>query len=215
MKILSTNIAQARTVLWNGNPIQTGIFKYPVTPPIRLGREDVERDKVIDRRYHGGIDKACYLYSADHYGFWREKYPNLEWDYGMFGENLTVQGLDEDEMRIGDIYKLGEALVQVSQPRQPCFKLGIRFGDQDILKEFIQSGFSGSYLRVLEEGDVDEGQEMILEERNESAMTVRKIFTLLYDKHADQSQLAEAIATPHLAESAQNGLRKRLRIKSN
>ena len=91
MQIISTNLAQPRTVLWNGRAIETGIFKYPVTPPLVLGLEDVVDDRVVDRRYHGGVDKACYLYSADHYPFWRSEFPDLEWDCGMFGENLTVK----------------------------------------------------------------------------------------------------------------------------
>ena len=102
MQIISTNIAEPTTIEWNGQQIQTGIYKYPVEIPIYMGIEGVENDHVLDRKYHGGADKACYLYSADHYSFWKNKYPNLEWIWGMFGENLTVIGLDESEIRIGD-----------------------------------------------------------------------------------------------------------------
>ncbi len=215
MKIISTNIAQARKILWNGNTIETGIFKYPVTPPILLGKEDVDNDHVIDRRYHGGVDKACYLYSADHYPFWQAKYPHLEWDYGMFGENLTIEGMDESEMLVGDVYRIGGAVVQVAQPRQPCFKLGIRFGDQRMLKEFIDASMPGIYLRVLEEGKVSIGDELVLEDRTEGAISIADLYRLLYNKNADPKALELAIATPHLAVSARNSLEKRLGLVSS
>ena len=212
MRIVSTNLAQLRTVLWNGAPVQTGIFKYPVTPPISLGKEDVVGDRVVERKFHGGFDKACYLFSLDHYPYWRARYPQLEWDEGMFGENLTVKGLDETQLHIGDIYRIGEALVQVSQPRQPCFKLGIRFGDQGIIKPFIKSGHSGTYVRVLEEGRVHIGDELQLVERNEEAITIRDLFWLLYNQKARPEDFQAAAATPALAESAVQSLEKRLRL---
>ena len=110
MKIISTNIAQPKTVIWKNKEVTTGIFKEPVEDTITLGVEDVEGDNVIDRRYHGGEDKACYLYSADHYPFWKEKYSGLDWKYGMFGENLTVEGLQETRIRIGNTYQLGSVV---------------------------------------------------------------------------------------------------------
>jgi MOSC domain-containing protein YiiM len=152
MHVVSTNVGDAVTITFNGKEVHTGIFKHPVSGPIRLGKEDVEGDSVIDRRHHGGLDKACYLYSADHYPFWRGLYPHLDWQWGMFGENLTVAGLDESELRIGDTFRIGTAIVQVSQPRQPCFKHGVRFGDPDAVKKFIEAEKPGVYVRVLEEG---------------------------------------------------------------
>jgi len=130
MDIISTNIGSPVLVEWNGQQIETGIYKYSTHSPIFLGEEDVFEDHVINRKYHGGPDKACYLYSANHYPFWKDKFPKLDWQWGMFGENLTVEGLDESKVKIGDVYRIGTAVVQVSQPRQPCFKLGIRFEDQ-------------------------------------------------------------------------------------
>jgi len=153
MQIISTNIGEAINIEWREKQIQTGIFKYGSEVPIFLGKEDVLNDQVIDRRYHGGADKACYLYSADHYSFWQNKYPNQDWQWGMFGENLTVRGLNESEIHIGDTYKIGEAVVQVSQPRQPCFKLGVRFDDQAIVDKFWISDFPGVYVRILKIGN--------------------------------------------------------------
>ena len=149
MKILSTNIGKPVTIEWRGQQIETGIYKYPVEQPIRLEKEDVADDHVIDRRYHGGVDKACYLYSADHYSFWQSKFPALELQWGMFGETLTVSGLNESAIRIGDYFSVGSAIVQVSQPRQPCFKLGIRFGDQSVVSDLWSLPFPGVYVRVI------------------------------------------------------------------
>ena len=157
MRIISTNIGKPTTILWNGKHEQTGIFKYPVAKALDLGKTDVENDTVIDRKHHAGINKACFLFSADPFPYWKEKYPQLPWNWGMFGENLTVQGLDESVIRIGDIYRIGTALVQISQPREPCYKLGIRFQDQAILKRYIDHGYSGTYVRILEEGQVSNG----------------------------------------------------------
>ena len=140
MKIISTNIAIPRTVLWRGREIQTGIYKKPVSEPIYLGKEDVANDAVIDRKHHGGEHKACYLFGSDYYEDWKEKYPELDWDWGMFGENLTVEGLDENNLQIGAVYQLGKTIVQITEPRQPCYKLGIKFGTQKVIVEFLKYG---------------------------------------------------------------------------
>ena len=193
MQIISTNIAQPKIVSWNGKQITTGIFKKPVNQPIYLGKEIVKDDEVSDRKYHGGIYKACYLFSADQYSYWKKLYPHLDWDWGMFGENLTVSGLDETQLCIGDIYKIGAALVQVSQPREPCFKFGIKFGNQQVLKQFIQHGRSGTYISVLEEGEVKIGDEITLVERSKNELTVAQLFNLYYAKDKDQQLLGLAV----------------------
>ena len=154
MKIISTNIGNPTTFLWNGKHEKTGIYKYPTSESLFLGKTDVDKDTVIDRKHHAGEHKACYLFSSDYYGYWKNLYPQLNWDWGMFGENLTVEGMDESKIRIGDVYKIGAALVQVSQPREPCYKLGIRVGNQEILKQFIDYGHPGTYVRILVEGQV-------------------------------------------------------------
>ncbi|MGB5459518.1 MAG: MOSC domain-containing protein, partial [Eudoraea sp.] len=149
MQVLSTNIGNLTKITWNGKVLSTGIFKYPTSSPLVLEKETVANDSIADRRVHGGIHKACYLFSVKHYPYWKKRYPDLEWNWGMFGENLSVTEMDETQIRIGDIYKIGSALVQISQPREPCFKLGVRFGNQQILKEFIEYGFPGTYVKVL------------------------------------------------------------------
>lgn len=208
MKIISTNIGEPKTIEWNGKMVQTGIYKYPVEKPIFLGLEDVENDHVIDRRYHGGVDKACYLYSADHYPYWKKFYPDLEMPWGMFGENLTVEGLHEAEINIGDIFKIGEAVVQATQPRQPCYKLGIRFGDQKMVKQFVDSGFAGVYVRVLEKGFVRAGDEMVLVEKKVS-LSVMNVFELLYSPTFRKEAVGQAVNDVFIAESCRNDLLKR------
>ena len=190
MKIIATNIAKPTTIVWNGKTQTTGIYKYPIKEGIYLEKEDVKGDEVSDRKHHGGIFKACYLFSEDHYAYWQNLYPNLDFNYGIFGENLTVKGLDETKISVGDIYKIGTALVQVTQPREPCFKLGIRFGTQAILKQFIKHARPGTYVRVLEEGLIKPGDKMILVQAATNSLTTTQLFSLLFAKQKDQSQLA-------------------------
>lgn len=193
MKIISTNIGEPTSITWNGQQTTTGIFKKPVDEPITLETESVAKDTISDRKVHGGIYKACYLFSSDHYPYWKEKYPNLDWNWGMFGENLTVEGMDEAELKIGSIYKLGSALVQISQPREPCFKLGIKFGTQDILKEFIDYGYPGTYLRILEVGEVKTGDIMELKEESENTLTTKQFYELLFSRKKDKAIVEMAL----------------------
>jgi len=213
MQIISTNIGEAVTIEWRGQQIQTGIFKFGVDAPIFLGHEDVVNDHVLDRRYHGGADKACYLYSADHYPFWQEKFPDQNWQWGMFGENLTVRGLNESEIRIGDTYRIGEAVVQVSQPRQPCFKLGYRFGDQSVVDVFLESPFPGVYVRVLQSGNITTGNDMILIERNEESLSVSQVFSIFGSTRNDSWLIKKAIQEPLLAGSCRRDIQKILENK--
>ena len=193
MEIISTNIAKPSTFLWHGKEVKTGIYKKPTHTPIYLGKEEVKGDEVSDRKVHGGIYKACYLFSADHYAHWKGLYPNLDWNYGMLGENLTIKGLDETKLYIGDIYKVGTALVQITQPREPCFKFGVKFGSQDVLKQFIDHGCPGTYVRVLEEGKVESGDTFQLIERAKNSLTIAQFFNLLFAKAKNQDLLKLAI----------------------
>lgn len=208
MIVISTNIGEPKTILWNGKEEQTGIYKYQVNHPIFLGNEDVENDHVMDRKHHGGSDKACYLYSADHYSYWKKFYPELEMPWGMFGENLTVDGLHEHEISISDIFEIGEAVVQATQPRQPCYKLGIRFNEPKVVKQFVESGFSGVYVRVLKNGTVKSGDKMILKEKSDS-VSIQKVFELLYTDNFQEEPLRQALNNPFLAESCRKDLLKK------
>jgi len=208
MKIVSTNIGKPTTFEWNGKKEKTGIFKYPVDEPLYLGSEDVENDTVIDRKHHAGEHKACYLFSAEQYPFWKGLYPHLEWNWGMFGENLTVSEMDESVIRIGDIYKIGEALVQVSQPREPCYKLGVRFNDQGILKQYVDHAFPGTYVRILEEGNVKTGNEIKLIEQSANSLTVKQSFKLILSRKKDSDLLRLAIDNTALPAYKRERLKK-------
>ena len=152
MKIVSTNIGKERTIEFRGNSITTGIYKEPVEDGITLDTFAVKGDHINNKKVHGGIDKACYAYGENHYAYWKNLYPGLDWTYGMFGENLTVSQIDEAEIKIGDIYKVGEAIVQVSQPRQPCNKFAAKFQANEVIKQFIDFDHPGVYFRVIQRG---------------------------------------------------------------
>ena len=162
MIVKSVNIGEKKEVNYKGKIVITGIFKRPVNHAIFLGEEDVVNDVVIDRRYHGGIEKAVYAYSENHYEYWKTLYPNLEWDYGMFGENLTISNLEETELFVGSQYKLGETIIEVTKPREPCSKLGIVFGTQKVVKQFWNSTKSGVYFKILKTGNVNVGDALVL-----------------------------------------------------
>jgi len=189
MKIISTNLATPTTIIWNGKEETTGIYKNPTNKPIFIGKSDVKNDEVSDREHHGGFYKACYMFSAEQYPYWKNLYPNLEWNWGMFGENLTVSEFDETQVYLGDIYKVGEALVQVSQYREPCYKLGFKFGTQTVLKQFIEHGFGGTYLSILEEGYVNVDDTFNLVKRPENRISVADLFRLIHSKDKDQDLL--------------------------
>lgn len=186
MKIISTNTGKPTKIIWNGKEVLTGIYKNPTDEPIYLARNEVINDEIADRKHHGGFYKACYLFSSEQYPYWKNLYPTLNWTWGMFGENLTVSDFDERTVFLGDIYKVGDAVVQVSDYREPCYKLGYKFGNQKILKQFIQKGFAGTYLSVLEEGLVANNDQFTLMERPDSSLTVAELFHLVYAKKKNQ-----------------------------
>ena len=208
MQIISNNIAKPKTILWRGQQIKTGIYKTPTTKPIYLGKENVSEDEVSDRKVHGGEFKACYLFWAENYPYWKNLYPNLDWDWGMLGENLTVSGLDETKIYIGNIYKIGTALVQITQPREPCYKFGVKFGTQKVLKQFIQHGRPGTYVRVLEEGLVKTGDSFKLVEQAKNSITTTQFFELLFAKQKNLKHLKLVLKNEALP------LKKRIKLSS-
>ncbi|PIB29464.1 MOSC domain-containing protein [Maribacter sp. 4G9] len=211
MKVIATNICnEPRTFVWNGKEEQTGIFKYPTSKKLLLTKSDVQKDTIINRINHGGENKACYLFSADQYPFWKEKYPNHDWNWGMFGENLTVEDLDESKIRVGSIYKMGSALVQVSQPREPCYKLGIRFGTQEILKQFIDQNHPGTYVKILEEGEVGIGDELQLIQLSENTLTVQEFYELMFLKEKPKELLQRFMENPAVPQYKKDQMQKYL-----
>ena len=162
MEIKSTNAAEPTTFIWKEAEVTTGIFKKPTGTPIFLSTNKVVGDEISDRIHHGGYYKACYLFSAEEYPFWKKQYPDLGWTWAMFGENLTVTNYNPHQLFLGDVYRVGEALVQISQYREPCYKLGYKFGDQKVIQQFIDRGNGGTYLSILEEGEVNVKDPFIL-----------------------------------------------------
>jgi|TARA_B110000967_G_scaffold185709_1_gene206229 MOSC domain-containing protein YiiM len=159
MKIISTNIGERKEVISHGKKVVTGIFKYPVDGPIFLDFEEVKGDEVSDKKYHGGIEQAVYGYSLKHYEYWRPLYPALDWTLGMFGENLTIDVLDETQIHVGDTFKVGNTILEATLQRSPCHKLGIRFKDMKIVKQFWNTTKCGVYFKVLQTGCITIGDD--------------------------------------------------------
>lgn len=159
-RVLSVNVARARSVPWRGQTVRTGIFKVPVEGRVKVHRLGLQGDEQADLEVHGGPLKAVYAYPSEHYAFWRKELLGIPLPWGAFGENLTVAGLSEEGVRVGDRFRIGTALLAATKPRFPCYKLGIKFGREDLLDRFLASGRTGFYLRVVEEGELGTGDGM-------------------------------------------------------
>src|SRR5262249_31926395 len=184
MRVISVNVGLPRTVEWKGKAVSTGIFKAPVSGRIHFRTLNFDGDRQADLSVHGGPDKAVYVYPVEHYVYWHRELPDMTLPWGMFGENLTTEGLQEDALRIGDRFRIGSTEVVVTQPRIPCFKLGLRFGRDDIVKRFLTSGRTGFYFKVVAEGEVGKGDPILLVERDENSVAVSEI-TRLYARDKD------------------------------
>lgn len=180
MKILSVCVGLPKLVEYHGEPVSTAIFKEPVAGKVRVGAANLEGDRQADLTVHGGYAKAVYVYPSEHYEFWRAEFSEMDLPFGMFGENLTSEGLTESDVFIGDKLKIGTAEFLVTQPRQPCFKLGIKFGRGDILRRFAKSGRSGFYLAIEKTGELEAGDEIELLDREQSETSIADIVREMY-----------------------------------
>ena len=201
MKILSLNVALPRLVEYNGEPVATGIFKEPARGPIMLRTLNLDGDRQADLSVHGEISKAVYGYPSEHYEFWKSELPEMELPYGMFGENFTTQGLFEDKLKVGDRFRAGKGEVMVTEPRLPCFKLGIKVGRADIIKRFLQSRRTGFYFAVLKEGEVKAGDEIELLSRDENDITISDITRLYAFEKGDLETMRRVVKLGALSES--------------
>jgi MOSC domain-containing protein YiiM len=210
MELISLNVSLPQDVIWNGQTVTTGIFKEPVAGSVRLRKLNLDGDRQADLSVHGGPEKAVYAYPSEHYAYWRNVLARTDLHWGMFGENFTTAGMLENELNIGDKFRIGSVLVMVTQPRMPCYKLGIKFGRDDMLKLFLRSLKSGFYFSVLEEGEVAAGDEIKLAARDSNDITVEDI-TKLYstEKHNDELK-RRAIEVEALPESWRNYFWKQL-----
>lgn len=170
MKVLSVNVGLPRIVEYRGEPVATGIFKESVAGRVNVDQFNLEGDRQADLRVHGGLYKAVYVYPSEHYEFWRQELPGMDLPFGMFGENLTIQGILETNVKTGDRFRIGTAVFVVTTPRQPCFKLGIRFGRNDIIRRFAKSGRTGFYLAVEKTGNLGAGDEIKFLSRDEKRL---------------------------------------------
>jgi len=213
MKLLSVNVGLPREVEWAGRIIRTSIFKAPVPGRVPVRKLNVDGDQQSDLTVHGGIDKAVYVYPSEHYAFWRDELPDADLSWGAFGENFTTQGaLDDKAVYIGDRFRIGSSELVVTQPRIPCFKLGIRFGRADMVKRFLHSGRNGFYSAVVGEGEVAAGDSIELLSRDEKGVTVADIVQLYTANAPKQDLLRRVTELTALPESWRAYFRKRFRM---
>jgi MOSC domain-containing protein YiiM len=201
MKILSVNVGLPREVSWQGKLVTTGIFKEPVKAPVMLRTLNLDGDKQADLTVHGGASKAAYAYPSEHYNYWRDELPGMDLPWGMFGENFTTEGLVEEVAYIGDRFEIGEAEVMVTEPRLPCYKLGIKFGRLDIIKRFLASRRTGFYFAVIREGMVRAGDAMELIDRDQRDISVADITRVYAFKKDDLKTMRRAIELDALSQS--------------
>ncbi len=213
MKLLSVSVALPRETVWHGHVVTSGIFKSPAKGRIALRRLNLDGDRQADLSVHGGKDKAVYCYPVEHYAYWKEQLPGRDLPPGSFGENLTVEGLLEHSVCIGDRFSIGSAEVVVTQPRMPCYKLGMKFEDDHMVKRFLASGRTGFYFAVTREGEVGAGDEITTIHRDSDAVTVADITRLYIAKvfsDADATLVQKALAAPALSHSWKSYLQARL-----
>jgi MOSC domain-containing protein YiiM len=171
-KLISVQVAIPRTVIVDGEEVSTGIFKTPVRKRVQMRALNLDGDRQADLSVHGGRDKAVYAYPSEHYGYWKKQLPDTALPWGSFGENLTTEGLLEDEVFVRDRFTIGEAEVVVTQPRIPCFKLNLKFQRDDMAKRFLASRRSGFYFRVLREGEFGAGDEIVRVGQDENRVSI-------------------------------------------
>ena len=210
MRIISLNVGLPRVVESHGEPVVTGIFKEPVEGPVRLRKLNLDGDRQADLTVHGGVSKAVYAYPREHYEFWRRELPEMELPYGMFGENFTTEGLLENAVNVGDRFRVGEAELMVTEPRLPCYKLGIKFGRADIIRKFLQSRRTGFYFAVLKEGQVQAGDALELLSRDANNITIADITRLYAFEKDDLTTLRRAVKLESLSESWRGHFQRQL-----
>ena len=210
MKLVSVNVGLPREVVWKGRTVVTSIFKEPVPGRVAVRQLNVDGDQQADLSVHGGTHKAIYTYPAEHYSYWRTEFPGMSLPWGMFGENFTTEGLLEDAVNVGDRFRIGSLEVMATEPRLPCYKLGLRFGRDDIIKRFLASGHSGMYFAVLQEGEVGAGDAVELIRRDEHQVTVADIVRLYVHDKDDIGTLRRVVQIEALSDSWRDYFRRQL-----
>jgi MOSC domain-containing protein YiiM len=193
MHIISVNVGLPRKVDWKGKRVSTGIFKEPVAGRIVARRLNLDGDRQADLTVHGGEEKAVYVYPAEHYDYWRQELPTTALPWGVFGENLTTSGLLEDAVNVGDQFRVGAALLQATQPRLPCYKLGLKFGREDMVRRFLTGVRYGWYLAVVEEGEIGAGDTIERVHRDPDNLTVADIARLFLHERHNRAMMQRAV----------------------
>lgn len=213
MKIVSLNIGLPREVTWHGRIVTTGIFKSPVAGRVMMRKLNLDGDAQADLTVHGGEHKAVYCYPLEHYAYWKNELPGRDLPMGIFGENFTAEGLREDQVHLGDRFSVGSAEMIVTQPRLPCYKLGVRFGADDMVKRFLASARTGFYVAVTREGEVGAGDDIRLLSRDANGVPVSEITRLYVAKRfapEDLGSLRRAMKVDALPESWKGYFRERV-----
>lgn len=208
MKLLSVNVSMPKEVPYRGEMLRTGIYKQPVSGRVMLRQLNLDGDGQADLEAHGGHDKAVYAYPYEHYAYWSRELGRADFSYGQFGENFTIEGLLEEEVCIGDVYRIGEAIVEVTQPRAPCYKLAHKMEMPTFVKLFTQSERIGFYMAVVQEGEVGAGDSITRLLAGPEQMTVKEIFHLLYFDKRNVAQAKRALRIPALAEAWREPMEK-------
>jgi MOSC domain-containing protein YiiM len=200
VNLVSINVGGPKEISWMGNPVRTSIFKTPVSGARKVSFTNIEGDEQSDLNVHGGVNKAVYAYDLSHYDHWKKILQRDDWQYGMFGENLTTSGLVDNEVKIGAIYQVGTAKFQVIQPRFPCFKLNIRFALQDMIERFMEQKRNGIYFKVVEEGVIQVNDEIKLNTTSSCNVSIAEYANCYYSKGSNKSVVKALLSFPGLPE---------------
>jgi len=209
-RVVSIQVGRPRAVAHDGGTVTTAIWKDPVEGPVRLGRLGFAGDASADTVHHGGVDQAAYAYPIEHYAFWEPRLGARTKEPGLFGENLTIEGLLESDIRPDDVLRVGGATVRVTSPRSPCYKLGLRTGDPGIVGPFLASGRLGFYLAVVEEGEVTAGDPIAIVERAAHGLRFSDFIEAIFSPDASPALIERALAVPSLHPVRRDRLRARL-----
>jgi MOSC domain-containing protein YiiM len=211
MKLLSLNIGTPRKIEWLGEIMTTSIFKRPVAGKHKVTFLTIQGDEQSDKKSHGGMNKAVYSYSIEYYDYWKEIIEREDWEPGLFGENLTTQNLKDEDAKIGNVYKIGTALISPVQPRFPCQTLCARFGLKEMIDKFYNGKRNGIYFRVKEEGYLETGDEIELIEESKSDITIKDIVECKVTKGEDQDKLKQILELQLIPDNLRESLRMYLK----
>ena len=198
MKLISLNVGKPQAFIYNGKEVYTSIFKYPVEGEKKVSTTNIEGDEQSDLAVHGGALKAVYSYDISYYHHWKNILQRDNWDYGLFGENLTTEGLSDDNILIGNIYQLGSVYLKAIQPRFPCYKINIRFNSENMVQQFTNEAKNGTYFSVVQEGTLQAGNTIELVETSTHKITIQQLVNAYYNKGADKEILNQILGIDFL-----------------